>query len=185
VPLEPEDFAAADPKQTSTVEVMEFADESEIDVRYLETPYYLEPEEGAGKAYGLLREALKQTGLVAVARFVLREREHLAVIKPVGGVLVLNQMRFPSDVKSPAGLKLPVEKPAAEELKLAEALIRQQTRGFAAVDFHDTFTEKLETRIQAKLKHLPAPKPKEEAAAKPPADLIAALKASLAGTEAR
>jgi DNA end-binding protein Ku len=120
-----------------------------------------------------------------VARFVLREREHLAVIKPAGAVLVLNQMRFPGDIKSPAGLKLPMEKPSAEELKLAEALIRRQTRGFAAEDFHDTFTEKLEQRIQAKLKHVPASKVVATAAAQPPADLIAALKASLAGLEAR
>ena len=184
VVLTDEDFVAADPKKTSAIEVMEFADEAEIDPSLLERPFYLEPAAGAEKAYGLLREALKRSGLVAVCRFVLRERQHLAAITVSGRALVLNQMRFPSDIKSQAGLKLPPPGSAdAGELKLATALIGQLTHRFAPEDFHDDYTAKLERRIEAKLKHLPAPKAAAVAAAEPIGDLLAALKASLEQTE--
>lgn len=174
-----EDFAAAEGEKTSTIDISIFTDEDEIDVRYLDKPYYLEPSKGGEKAYALLREALKQSSKLAVARFVLRNRQHLAAIKPVGAVLVLNQMRFPGELRSPGGLKLPAKghtKPA--ELEMAQALIKQLTKPFIAEDFHDTYTEELEDRIEAKVKHQPLPK-EHPADTKPVADLMAALKASL------
>ena len=184
--LTDEDFVAADPKKTSTVDVMEFAKEGEIDPGLLERPFFLEPEKGAEQAYSLLREALKRSGLVAVCRFVLREREHLAAITVSGRALVLNQMRFPSDIKSAAGLKLPeVAAVNEEQLKLATALISQLTHKFAPEDFHDDYTNKLEARIEAKLKHLPAVKTAEVAAAEPVGDLLATLKSSLETTVKR
>lgn len=178
VVLDEDDFKAAEGEKSATVDIAEFTDEDEIDVRYLERPYYMEPAKGGEKAYGLLREALKASGKIAVARFVLRARQHLAAIKPVGMVLVLNQMRFPADLKTPGGLKLP-EKGAAkpEELKMARALIDQLTKPFAPEDFHDTYTEELEERIEAKVKHEPLPEEPERPA--PAKDLMAALKASL------
>jgi DNA end-binding protein Ku len=110
VAIDEKDLEQANAKRTKTIDIDEFTNEREIDVRYFDKPYYLEPDRGADKAYALLRDALQKSGRVAVARFVLRNREHLAAIKPVGDALVLNQMRFPSEIRSPAGLKLPDSK---------------------------------------------------------------------------
>jgi len=174
-----EDFEAAEGPKTSTIDIAEFSDEDEVDIRYLEKPYYLEPAKGGEKAYALLREALKKTGKIAISRFVLRQREHLAALKPVGAALVLNQMRFPADLRTPGGLKLPHgldTKPA--ELEMAQALIKQLTKPFIPEDFHDTYTEELEDRIEAKVKHQPVTKA-APSDTKPVKDLMAALKASL------
>jgi DNA end-binding protein Ku len=139
----------------------------------------MEPQKGADKAYSLLRDSLSKSKKLAVARFVLRQREHLALIKAVGQVLVLNQMRFPADLRSPGGLKLPSNELADErELKMALKLIDQLTEPFIPEDFHDTYTEELQARIDAKVKGAPLPESKP-ADAKPVKDLMAALKASL------
>ncbi len=174
-----EDFEAADVKKTTTIDIVEFCDEQQIDVRYLERPYYLEPGKGGEKAYALLREALRKRNRLAVATFVLREREHLAILKTVGQVLVLNQMRFPADLRTPGSLTLPGKDVANErELDLAVELVDQQTQPFIPEDFHDTYTEELQARIEAKAKGKEKAAP-HEATAKAPADLMAALKASL------
>lgn len=176
-----DDFAAAQGEKSSTIDIVEFTGEDQIDIRYLEKPYYLEPTKGGEKAYALLREALKQSGKIAVAKFVLRNREHLAALKPVGAIVVLNQMRFPAELRTPGGLKLPaasLAKPA--ELEMAQTLIKQLTKPFIPEDFHDTYTEELEDRIEAKVKHEPTPKEGKPTETKPVGDLMAALKASLA-----
>jgi DNA end-binding protein Ku len=174
-----EDFDSADVKKTSTIEITEFTNENQIDVRYLERPYYLEPQKGADKAYSLLREGLRRSGKLAVARFVLRQREHLALIKTVGNVLVLNQMRFPADLRTPGGLKIPSEIDANDkEVDMALKLIDQLTEPFIPEDFHDTYTEELQARIDAKVQGKPAPA-NNPAEAAPVKDLMAALKASL------
>ncbi len=183
VVLTDDDFEAAQGEKTNTIDIAEFSDEDDVDIRYLEKPYYLEPTKGGEKAYALLREALKKSGKIAISHFVLREREHLAAIKPVGAALVLNQMRFPTDLRTPGGLKLPAKntaKPA--ELEMAQALIKQLSKPFIPEDFHDDYTEELEDRIEAKVKHQPVTtgKPTE---AKPVKDLMAALKASLEENE--
>ena len=176
--LTDEDFEAADVKKTSTIEIVEFTEEDQIDVRYLERPYYVEPQKGADKAYSLLREALRKSDKLAVARFVIRQREHLAVIKTVGQVLVVNQMRFPADLRSPGGLKLPTEATDEKELNMAMKLIDQLTEPFVPEDFHDTYTEELQARIEAKAKGRPVPMEKQVDIA-PVKDLMAALRASL------
>jgi DNA end-binding protein Ku len=182
VVIDEEDFKAAEGEKTSTIDIMIFTDEEQIDVRYLEKPYYLEPTKGGEKAYALLRESLKKTNKIAIARFVLRQREHLSAIKPVGSVIVLNQMRFPADLRSAGGLKLPDKSSKDDEIKMAETLIEQLTKPFIPEDFHDTYTEELEERIEAKVKHQPVSKAKTPDKA-PVKDLMAALKASLEATK--
>lgn len=179
------DLEAADPKKTKTIDIKQFCNESEIDVRYFEKPYYLEPVKGGEKAYALLREALGRSNKVAVAKWVFHGREHLGAIKPVGKALVLDQMRFPTDLRNGAELNLPGDKDVTEkEVEVALALIQQQTKHFAAEDFHDTFTEELEEVIKEKTKgKKPAKKsighnePKQTESK----DLMEKLKASLSG----
>src|SRR5262249_46618317 len=125
--------------------------ESDIDIRYFEKPYYLEVVKGGEKAYALLRSALSKSGKLALAKFVLHEREHVAVLKPVGRVLVLNQMRYPADLRQPTDLHLPTEGGVSDkEVEMALKLVKQETRPFIAEDLHDTYTEELEEMIKAK-----------------------------------
>lgn len=179
VVLTPEDLKKADVEKTKTIKIHQFAAESEIDTRYYEKPYYLEPEKGAGEAYALLREALERSDKIALAKFAMRARENMAAIKPVGKALILNQLRFPADVRSPADLNLPDKKASEEEVKMALALINQLTKPFIPEDWHDTYTEELEEVIEEKAK---GKKPKVHG--KQPKDtkvkdLMATLKASL------
>jgi DNA end-binding protein Ku len=178
--LTDEDFKKANARKTKTIDITEFTDEDEIDIRYFEKPYYLEPDKNAQKAYALLREALKRSKKVAIAKFVLRNREHLALIKPVGNALVMDQMRFQNEVRQPVDLNLPNKGDASKkEIDMALALIDHLSSPFAPEDFHDTYTEELEDIIAAKAK---GKKPKKQGNEPQPTqvkDLMSMLKASL------
>lgn len=182
VVLNKDELDKLDTKRTETIDIRQFVAEGEIDVRYFEKPYYLEPAKGGEKAYALLRMALDESGRLALTRFVIHQREHLGVIKPVGKALVLNQMRFPTDLREATDLKFPSDKGVAkDELKVALKLIEQGTKHFAPEDYHDTYTEELEDLIKAKSK---GKKPKKQAGKTKDTDatakdLMGALKASL------
>jgi DNA end-binding protein Ku len=181
VVLTKKDLDKLDTEKTETIDIQHFVDENEIDIRYYEHPYYLEPVKGGEKAYALLRGALEQSGKLALSKFVLRQREHLGVIKPVGKALVLNQMRFPTDLREAADLKFPAENTVKlDEVKVALKLISQETKHFIPEDYHDTYTEELEDMIEAKTKgKKPKKHPAPKASDTSSKDLMAALKASL------
>ncbi|HKU18610.1 MAG TPA: Ku protein [Candidatus Saccharimonadales bacterium] len=171
-----------DAKKTQTIDIQQFVDEPDIDIRYYEKPYYLEAVKGGEKAYALLRGALQKSDKLALAKFVLHEREHVAVIKPVGRALVLNQMRFPSDLREPGELHLPTDKDVTDkELEMALKLIKQETKPFIAEDLRDTYTEELEELIKDKTKGKKLARPRGKQAPKETSahDLMSALKASL------
>jgi DNA end-binding protein Ku len=177
--LTQDDFKKADAKKTKTIEIKQFVDEAEIDSRYYDRPYFLEPDKGAERAYALLRDALARTQKVALAKYAMRARDNMGVIKPLGNALILNQMRFPADLRNPADLKFPDQKAAKQELEMAIALIKQLDKPFIPEDWHDTYTEELEEIIQEKAKgHKPKTrgKPPKETDVK---DLMSTLKASL------
>jgi DNA end-binding protein Ku len=181
VVLTKKELESLDVKKTQTIDIQQFVDESDIDIRYFEKPYYLEVVKGGEKAYALLRAALQKSSKLALAKFVLHEREHVAAIKPVGRALVLNQMRFPTDLREPGDLQLPTEKDvSAKELEMALKLIKQETKPFIAEDLHDTYTEELEEMIKAKTKgKKPAKKSTKAPEQTSAKDLMSALKASL------
>lgn len=181
VVLSKKELDELDAEKTQTVDIIQFVDEPAIDIRYFEKPYYLEPVKGGEKAYALLRAALGKSKKLALAKFVMHEHEHVAVIKPVGRALVLNQMRFPSDIREPGQLSLPTDKDVTpKELEMALKLVKQETKPFMPEDLHDTFTDELEELIKEKVKgkkpHKKAAKERHETTAK---DLMGALKASL------
>ena len=180
VVLTKEDFEKADAKKTTTLDIKQFVEEKNIDSRYYEKPYYLEPDKKADRAYALLREALEKSGKVALAKFAMRARDNMGAIKPIGGALVLNQMRFPADVREFSELKLPPAGAAEEgEVDMALALINQLTKPFIPEDWHDTYTEELEEIIEEKAKGKePSPHGKAPKETKVQ-DLMATLKASL------
>jgi DNA end-binding protein Ku len=169
-----------DAKRTQTIDILQFVDEADIDIRFFEKPYYLEVVKGGEKAYALLRNALQKSGKSALANFVLHEREHIGMIKPVGRALVLEQMRYLSDLREPGELHLPTDKDVSQkELEMALRLVKQETKPFIAEDHKDTYTDELEELIKDKTKgkkpsgRVAAP---HETSAK---DLMSALKASL------
>jgi DNA end-binding protein Ku len=179
VVLTQEDLKKADAKKTKTIEIKQFADEDEIDSRYYEKPYYLEPDKGAERAYALLRDALARSNKVALAKYAMRARDNMAAIKPIGNALVLVQMRFPADLRDAGDLKFPTEKAKKEELEMALALIKQLDKPFIPEDWHDTYTEELEEIIKDKAKgHTPKKQGKQPQETKVK-DLMDTLRASL------
>ncbi|HYE22290.1 MAG TPA: Ku protein, partial [Verrucomicrobiae bacterium] len=145
-------------------------------------PYYLEPEKGAEKAYLILREALNKSKKVGIANFVLRNKEHLAVIKPFGKAIVLNQLRFNEEIRPPDGLNLPEAKSATKgkEVEIALALIDHLTDHFKPQAYKDTYQKELRKVIEAKAKGKTIKiKKEEEPEPTEVADIMKLLKASL------
>ena len=151
VVIDEEDIKKASPKKTQSVEILSFANEDDIDSVYFEKPYFTAPEKNAQRAYVLLREALKKSKKVAVAKFILRTKENLAILKPVGDALVLNQIRFQSEIREAENLNLPSSEEMNEkELDLALSLVEQLSEPFEPEKFHDTFTVELKQIIEQK-----------------------------------
>ncbi len=149
--LDETDFEKANIKKSETIEIVSFVDSDEIDTKYFDKPYYLEPEKGAKKTYALLREALKKANKVGIAEFVLRNREHLVVLKPEGDMLLLNQLRYESEIRSPEDLEVPGKEELKEkELAMAMDLIDTMTDKFDPKDFKDDYIKDLKKIIDAK-----------------------------------
>ena len=105
--IKEEDFKRVDVEATQTVDIQGFVSLDEINPIFFNKPYYMEPTKGGGKAYGLVRDALNQTGKVGIAKVVIKTREHLAAVKPNGKALVLELMHFADELLDPEMLKLP------------------------------------------------------------------------------
>jgi len=178
--MEDEDFVRANVRKNKAIDIVAFSNETEIDSVYFEKPYYLEPDKGAEKAYFLLREALKQSQKVAVAHFVLKAREHLAILKPIDNVIVLNQLRYHEEIRATKELNLPEVQPIEKrELDMAISLIDQLTKTFAPAEHHDTYRKELAEVIAQKSKGKPVHAKGEEPQATDVKDLMDVLKASL------
>lgn len=178
--LEDEDFEAADAVKTKTIDIQSFAFEKEIESIYYEQPYYLEPDKGAMKAYGLLRDALEKSGKVGVTSFVLRNKESLAILKPYKNVILLNKIRFAQEIRETSELKVPaVAKRKTKEMDMATKLIDQLTEKFDISNFKDEYTAKLLKIIKNKAKGKKQAAPKLKVVHKQSDDLMSMLKASL------
>jgi DNA end-binding protein Ku len=161
--LTDEDFERVNPEATQSVDIVEFVDLSEINPMYFDKPYYLEPEKRGRHAYALLREALKESNKVGIAKVVIRSREHLAALKPNGEALLLELMHFADEIVEQADFEFPkAEKPAEGEMKVAKLLIDTMTTEFQPDKFHDTYREQLLAMIDARAagKELPQGKAK-------------------------
>ena len=181
------DFEKAMPEATQSIDITEFVDLGEIDPMFFDKPYYLEPQKGGKKAYALLRETLKETGKVGIARVVIKTRQHLAAVKPKDDALVLELMHFPDEVLEPAGLDLPSEeKLAKKEMDMAKSLVDTMAGEWQPDQYHDEYREKLLKVIEEKVasggKEVAAPKVKPRAATNV-VDLVAVLQKSLAETK--
>lgn len=183
--LDDEDFRQVALQTTRTIDIMDFVDESEIDSRYFEKPYYLEVQRGGEKAYALLSRAMRETGKVAVAKVVFQRREHLGAVKVVNDVLVLDLMRFDDELIPLSNVETPADEGLSEkEIDMALQLIEQLSGSFNPKSYKDEYTENLLARIQAKIEGREVAKIEaEEPVETQVLDLVAKLKESLERTE--
>jgi DNA end-binding protein Ku len=187
--VRPEELEALDPERTRTIDIEDFVDLEEIDPVYYDHPYYLVPDKGAAKAYGLLLGAMERAGKVAIARVVLRSKEQLVAIRPAGDLLMMETMIFHDEVVPSDDLdELPEAKELKandRELKMAEQLIQSLSADFEPSKYHDEYREKVLELIERKAQGEEiAIQPEAPAPAKVP-DLMAALEASLAAVKDR
>jgi DNA end-binding protein Ku len=180
-----DELAEIDPEKTRAIEIVDFVDLDEIDPIYFEHPYYLGPDKSAERAYQLLVKAMEDQRKVAVARFVLRNKEHLAAIRPLDGALTMATMRFADEVVSPDDLDdvLPEKQAKIEkrELDMAKQLIESLSTDFEAERYKDEYRDRLLALIERKAKGediVTAPTEEPEPTKAP--DLMAALEESLA-----
>jgi len=188
VVITPEELDALDPEKTRTIDIEDFVDLDEIDPVYYDHPYYLVPDKGATKAYGLLLGAMKEAGKVAIARVVIRSKEQLVAIRPgEGDVLMMETMLFHDEVVPSDDLdELPSAKElkaSDRELKMAQQLIDSLSSEFDPSRYRDEYRDKVLDLIERKASG-------EEIAVQPEApqparvpDLMAALEASLAAVK--
>jgi DNA end-binding protein Ku len=186
VMVTPEELEAFDPKATRTVEIRDFVDLSDIDPIYYDQTYYLAPEKTAARAYRLLLDAMRRTGKVAIATFVLRTRESLCCVRPIEGALALSTMNRADEVVPVGSLELPeAPKPSERELQMAEQLVGSLTSPFEPARYPDVHRERVLELVQRKAEGeaIEAPAP-EEAPAKV-VSLADALAASLAAAHGK
>jgi DNA end-binding protein Ku len=182
-----DELAELEPQRSRAIEIQDFVDLDDIDPIYFEQPYYLGPDKGAERAYALLVQAMKDARKVAIARFVLRNKEHLAAIRPMDDVLTLTTMRFHDEVSSPQDLDGEVfeeakpKKPEKRELDMAKQLIESLTSDFDPDKYRDEYREELLDLLERKAegKEVVAAPTEEVKPTKAP-DLMAALEESLA-----
>lgn len=184
--LTDEDFAKVAPEMSRALEMTDFVPVDSVDTRFYDQPYYLVPQKGGEKAYALLRDALAQTGKVGIGTFALRQKQHLAAVKAVGDALVLEMMRFESELVDPDELSLPRTedvKVRPQELQMAVQLVENLSEPFDPSKYRDEYTEKLRAVIQAKAKgkKIEVPDPGEREHTKV-VDLVSRLEASLAAS---
>ena len=157
VVLEEDDIRSAAPESHEAVEVETFVDAASIDPRFYEKPYLLVPAKKAEKGYVLLRETLRSTGKVGIARVVVRTREYLCAVMPHGDALVLMILRYPQELVDPEDYTLPTGSLAdyrinSKETAMAEQLIASMSGDWQPEDYHDEFRERLHTLLKKRIK---------------------------------
>jgi DNA end-binding protein Ku len=182
IPLDDEDFKSVAVERSRSIDIQSFVPLTDIDTRYFDTPYFALPGKGAEHAYGLFAQALEKSGRAGIAKFVMRQREHLTVLLPVRGCLVVSTMRFEEDlVELPRASR---SKASAQELKLADQLISHLAGDWTPGAYHDDYVPALMKVIKAKAKGKKLPAVSEKPT--PPTkvvDLVERLRESLAAAQ--
>jgi DNA end-binding protein Ku len=189
VVLKDEDFQRVDLEATQTVDIQDFVDQEEIDPMFFYKPYYLEPQKGGDKAYALLRDALKDTNKVGIAKVVIRTRQYLAGVKPEDGALVLELMHFADELADSDKLHVPKKAEVGKrEMNMARSLIDSMSSKWNPEKYKDDYRQALMEVIEEKVeaggkeieeKPRKAPKPTKVI------DLVSVLQKSLEETGAK
>ncbi|ALK29915.1 Ku protein [Burkholderia plantarii] len=157
VVLGDDEIQAANPESTQSVDILTFVDTSAVSFLYLDTPYYLLPERNGEKVYALLRDALAETGRVGIALVVMRERQHLAALIPVGEVLALDTLRWQDELRGLDELSggkggKRGASASAQERRMARKLIEDMSGDWAPDEYHDTFRDDILALVERKVK---------------------------------
>jgi DNA end-binding protein Ku len=186
VVLKDEDFQRVDVEATQTVDIQDFVELDEIDPIFFYKPYYLEPQKGGDKAYALLRDALKDSKKVGIAKVVIKTREYLAGVKPEDGALVLELMHFADELADTSKLHIPKKVEVGKrEMNMATALIGSMTTKWNPGKYHDDYREALmeviEEKVEAGGKEIEG-KPRKAPKPTKVIDLVSVLQKSLEQT---
>lgn len=150
--LTPEELKALEEKATSTIDIVEFVPMAEVDRVYLEKVYYLGPDKGGDRAYRLLAEALQKSGKAALGQYAARGQQHLVLLRPLNGRLVMEQLHYADEVRPASEVPVPDGDVKDQELKLAMMLIEQTANeSFEPAKYKDTVRERVLETIQRKV----------------------------------
>jgi DNA end-binding protein Ku len=182
VVLTAEELKALEEKATSTIDVLEFVPLATVDREYMEKVYYLGPDKGGDRAYRLLAAALKETGRAALGQYAARGQQHLVLLRPLNGVLVMEQLHYADEVRPTTEVTIPAGDVKEAELKLAKQLIDQTSNeAFEPSKYKDTVRERVLETIQRKVDGQDITADITPGSDTKMLDLMQALKASLAG----
>lgn len=182
VELTDEDIDRLDIELTHAIDICDFVSIDEIDPLYFRKGYYLLPQDGAEKPYRLLLRALDETGRVAIAKVVIRNKQHLACVRPAGKTLVLETMYYADEVRQPE--EAPAPQVRKEEVEMAKTLVENLSASWDPDKYHDRYRSELLDLLQKKAKGKPLPEPAEEEGGEV-VDLMEALRQSVAATKAK
>jgi DNA end-binding protein Ku len=177
--MEDEDFEAARVEGYKTIDISDFVPYEQIDPVYFARTYYLGPQDGGEKVYALLVRAMEDSGLAAIAKYVMRDRQNLGCLRIRDGAITLEQMYFADEIREPGEVKPKKTSISKEELAMAEQLIENLARDFKPEKYEDTYRKALLAVIRAKRKDKEVHRAPETEEAAPP-DLLEALRASVA-----
>lgn len=188
VVIEPSELDSLEPEKTKTIDITDFVDGAQIDPIFYDHPYYLAPGPGGAKPYRLLVEAMKETGRVAIAKVVIRQKESLVALRPEGDVLGMSTMLFADEVADPDKIEELAAarevKVNANELKIAKQLVDSLAADFDPSKYSDDYRDRVLDLIERKAAGEEiAIAPESEEVSEPVPDLMAALKASLDATK--
>jgi DNA end-binding protein Ku len=185
--LSDDDFAKVNPEATQSVDIVEFVELDKISPMFFDKPYYLEPTKQGRHAYALLREALAESNRVAIARVVIRTKEYIAAVKPIGGALVLELMHWANEIVTSDTLELPdSEKLPEKEMQMARMLIdTMSVDEFEPEKFTNKYRDELLTMIEARAAGKELPKAKKAPARSKVVNLMDVLAKSLEESKKR
>jgi len=178
--LNEEDFARVDIEATQTVDITDFVEIDQVDPMYFYKPYFMEPAKGGEKSYGLLRQALEETGKIGIAKVVIKTRQYLAAVKPEKRGLLLELMHFAEELIDPKELSIPAREAGKKELQMARALVEGMSSEWEPERYRDDYREKIEQIIEEKIEHPGAqPKARKAPRATKIVDLVSVLQKSI------
>ncbi len=186
VVLTADELKSLEEKATSTIDVLEFVPLATVDREYMEKVYYLGPDKGGDRAYRLLAAALTETGRAALGQYAARGQQHLVLLRPLNGVLVMEQLHYADEVRPTTEVTIPAGEVKDAELKLAKQLIDQTSNeAFEPSKYKDTVRERVLETIQRKVDGQDITADITPGTDTKMLDLMEALKASLAGEKPR
>jgi DNA end-binding protein Ku len=180
VVVDDEEIKKVAPKTAKTMEVLEFVKADEVDPIYLESSYYLAPDEGGEKPYALLFEALRQSGYVGVANIAMHNREHIVILRPGTKGILLHTMYYPDEIRQVEEFRTDTSTVKPKELELAKTLVESLEAPFEPGKYKDNYRENLKAMIQAKVEGKEIIETAQPVHKAPVIDILEALKMSLA-----